>query len=347
MPDDVPPVSRAPGYRPAVPGDDALVPWPADFGQRFTVFVDTEEEFDWAAPLSRDARATTAVAAIPAAHARFAAAGVPLGFMIDHPIVSDPAAVDILRRVLEDGQSSIGTQLHPWVNPPFDEAVTAQNSFPGNLPPALEAAKMDVLTAAITDAFGKAPRAYRAGRYGIGPNTIGLLAARGYALDSSMRARYDYTAAGGPDFSAIGNHAFRLGGLVELPLTTVFTGRWRGQGPLLYPALGRVPRARGVMARSDLLARVALTPEQMPLRDALQAVQIAVESGVKVLNFSFHSPSLVPGHTPYVRDAADLAAFERWWDGVLALLDRLGVRPTGLDALIDAAQGLPSSPPLR
>lgn len=331
------PTARVSGYRPAVPTDDQIVRWPGDFGQRFIVFVDTEEEFDWARPFSRDARATSAVAAIPAAHARFAAAGVPLAFMIDHPIVSDPRAVDILRRTLEDGQSSIGTQLHPWVNPPFDEAVTAVNSFPGNLPLALEAAKIDVLTATIADAFGTAPRAYRAGRYGIGPATIGLLADRGYRLDSSIRARYNYSAQGGPDFTAIGNQAFRTGGLIELPLTTVFTGRLRRQGPSLYPLLGLVSRGRGLMARSGLLSRVALTPEQMPLADALEAVQVAVEDGVDVLNFSFHSPSLVPGHTPYVRDSADLAAFYRWWDAVFALLDRLGVRPIGLDALIAAA----------
>ncbi len=337
MSDTIPPTTRAAGYRPAVPTDDQRVRWPPDFGRRFIVFVDTEEEFDWNAPFSRDARATSAVAAIPAAHTRFATAGVPLAFMIDHPIVSDPAAVDILRRTLEDGQSSIGTQLHPWVNPPFDEAVTPVNSFPGNLPAALEAAKIDVLTAAITDAFGTAPRAYRAGRYGIGPHTIDLLADRGYRLDSSIRARYDYSTDGGPDFTAIDNYAFRTGGLIELPLTTVFTGRLRGQGSSLYPLLGRVPRGRGLMARSGLLARVALTPEQMPLRDALEAVRVAVDDDLAVLTFSFHSPSLVPGHTPYVRDSADLAAFYRWWDAVFALLDRLGVRPIGLDVLTAAA----------
>lgn len=324
-------------YRPAPPRDDALIRWPDALGTRFMVWVDTEEEFDWNAPLSRDSRATTAVAAIPAAHARFAGAGVPLAFMIDHPVVSDPVAVDILRRVIEDGQSSIGTQLHPWVNPPFDETVSTFNSFPGNLPHATEAAKLDVLTEAIATAFGSPPRAYRAGRYGIGPRTIGLLAQRGYRLDSSMRARYDYSAEGGPDFSAIGNDAFRLGGVIELPLTTVFTGRMRTRGASLYPALGKVPRSRGVFARTGLLARVALTPEQMPLRDALEAVRIAIDDGVTVLNFSFHSPSLVPGHTPYVRDRADLKAFEGWWDAVLALLDAKGVRPIGLDALIDAA----------
>jgi hypothetical protein len=55
-----------------------------------------------------------------------------------------------------------------------------------------------------------------------------------------------------------------------------------------------------------------------------------------VLNFSFHSPSVAPGHTPYVRDAADLARFFRWWDAALDLLDRLGVRPASLDDLLTA-----------
>lgn len=306
-------------------------------GQRFIVFVDTEEEFDWSAPLSRDCRLTTATAALPAAHRRFADRGVPLSFMVDHPIVADPRSVDLLRRIVEDGKSAIGTQLHPWVNPPFDEAVTPRNSFPGNLPEAQEAAKIDVLTDAIEAAFGRRPRAYRAGRYGIGPNTLRLLSARGYALDSSVRSRYCYAQEGGPDFRMVGNAAYRAHGLVELPLTTVFTGRLRRLGQPLHDALARVPRGRGAFARAGLLSRVALTPEEMPLADALEAVRIAVGEGERVLNFAFHSPSLKPGHTPYVRDAADLAAFYAWWSAVFDLLDRRGVTPIGLDALIAAA----------
>lgn len=337
MPVRDPPVNVAGGYRPPLPAPADLIAWPADFGTRFTVFVDTEEEFDWHAPLSRESRATTAVAALPATHARFAAAGVPLNFMIDHPIVSNPAAVDILRSLIGQGGTTIGTQLHPWVNPPFDEAVTPHNSFPGNLPMTLEAAKLDSLTAAITDAFGVPPIAYRAGRYGIGPQTVALLAARGYRIDSSMRARYSYASEGGPDFSAIDNAPFRIGGMIELPLTTIFTGLLRRAGQPLYARLGQVPRGRGLFARTGMLARVALTPEGMPLADALEAVRIALGEGLPLLNFSFHSPSLVPGHTPYVRDRTDLAAFDRWWDKVLAMLDLRGGRPITLADLLTAA----------
>lgn len=326
------------GFAPAAPDPAQHVVWPADFGQRYTIFVDTEEEFDWDAPFDRTQRAVTATAAIPAASRRFAAWGAPLTFLVDHPIATDPAAIDAIQAALADGASAVGAQLHPWVNPPFDEAVTAANSFAGNLPRDLEVAKLRILTQAIGDAFGEAPRTYRAGRYGLGPHTLELIAALGYRIDSSMRSRYDYTRQGGPDYRAIGNQAFRTfdGAIVELPLTTVYTGALRGRGPAIDRAVSRVPRMAGVLARTGLLGRVALTPEDMPVDDALEAIRIAVDEGLPLLNFSFHSPSLVPGHTPYVRDAVDLAEFWRWWESVLTLLDSRGVRSASQSDLLSA-----------
>ena len=336
MPSDA--LSRA--YRPAPPAPAALIDWPASFGQRFTVTVDTEEEFDWQAPLTRQGHATTAIAALPDADRRLREGGAELAYMVDWPVAASEAASATLRRLADDHGATIGAQLHPWVNPPFDEALTAANSFPGNLPPALEAAKLDRLTDMIADRIGRRPIAYRAGRYGIGAATLELLAARGYRLDSSMRARYDYSDAAGPDFGAIGNQAFRTGpggAIVELPLTTVYTGAARSGGAWLDRRLARVPHGRGVFARTGLLARVALTPEDMPVADALEAVRIALGEGVAILNFSFHSPSLAPGHTPYVRDAADLAAFFGWWDKVLGLLAERGARAITFDAVVMAA----------
>jgi peptidoglycan/xylan/chitin deacetylase (PgdA/CDA1 family) len=321
-------------YREPAPQPADLVRWPDAFGTRFIVFVDVEEEFDWRAPLDRRHRATTAMRAFLPAHRRFRDRGVALTCMVDYPIACDPAAVEVLARAAEDGRTEVGTQLHAWVNPPFGDGP---EPYPGALPAALEGAKLDRLTDAITAAFGRRPRAYRAGRYGIGPNTRALLAARGYRLDSSVRARYDYSADGGPDFRAVGNHAYRAAGVVELPLTTAFTGWGRPGGAGLYDALGRVPHGRGMAARAGLIERVALTPEDMPLPAALRALDAAVEEGVRLLVFSFHSPSLAPGHTPYVRDADDLAAFHGWWAAVLARLGALGVANASLAEVIAAA----------
>ncbi|MDB5678134.1 polysaccharide deacetylase family protein [Sphingomonas bacterium] len=325
-----------PGFRPQPPAD--LIAWASDFGTRFVVFVDVEEEFDWNGSLSRDNRSVEAVGALPDAHARFAAAGVPLALMLDHPVAADARAIDLIGPLLTGG-SVVGAQLHPWVTPPFDEALTPRNSFAGNLPRELEAAKLDALTDAIATAFGARPTAYRAGRYGIGLNTFDLLAERGYRLDSSMRPGFDYAPQGGPDFGAVGNHAFDFGGLIELPSTTVFTGLARGGGMGLYRAGGRMPKGRALLARTRLLQRIPLTPEGIPVAEALEAVRVAVGNDLRVLSFAFHSPSLAPGHTPYVRDAADLRSFWDWWDRVLAELNRLRVRPCGLAELIEAAGG--------
>ncbi|MCW3836874.1 polysaccharide deacetylase family protein [Sphingomonas canadensis] len=334
---------RRGAYRAPAPSAQALVDWPESFGNRFSIFVDTEEEFDWGRPLQRESSETRAIAALPRLHRRFAERGVPSVYLVDYPVAADPAAVETIAALIaEDGRSTVGTQLHPWVMPPFEEEVNGFNSFAGNLPEALERAKLTLLTETIAKAFGAPPLIYRAGRYGIGPRTAGLLAELGYRIDSSMRSAYDYSAEGGPDFTAIRNAAFRFGpgdALVELPLTTIFTGRLRKAGAGLFHALGRVPHARGVAARLGLLSRVALTPEDMPIADALEAIRIAAGEGERLLNFSYHSPSAEPGHTPYVRDAADLAAFDRWWDSALDLLDRLGFRPASQADLIAAACG--------
>lgn len=319
------------GYRVLPPAPGALVAWPEWFGIRFIVTVDVEEEFDWHAPLDPRHRSTTAMAVFPAAHRRFLAAGVPLLCFADYPVATDPAAVDALRDLVADGRSTVGAQLHAWVTPPD---TGAGESYAGNLPEAMEAAKLDAITAALEVAMGERPVAYRAGRYGIGPATHELLAARGYRLDSSVRARYNYRADGGPDFSAVGNAAWRDRALIMLPLTTVFTGTLRRAGPRLYPTLGR---GRGVAARLGVLERVALTPEDMPLTAALRAIDGALGDGERLLCLSFHSPSLEPGHTPYVRDAADLRLFWAWWDGVLGHLARRGVTSASLGDVLAAA----------
>lgn len=315
------------------------VRWPETFGTRFTIFVDVEEEFDWSAPLAADQRAVSNVAALPAADRRLRDLGGLPAYLVDHPVATDPAAIDVLLELAGRPSGEIGAQLHPWVNPPIEEPASAGAGYVGNLPAASERAKLQALTSAISAAVGRTPRVYRAGRYGIGPATLALLADAGFLIDSSMRARFDYRADGGPDFSGVGAAAFRNGpedAILEMPLTTVFTGVLRAIGPGLYPRLRGRRLARGGLARAGLLSRVPLTPEGVPVEDALEAVRVALGEGLRVLNFAFHSPSLVPGNTPYVRDTRDLGALLGWWDAVLQLLARRGVTAASVDDVVRA-----------
>lgn len=311
---------------------------PDEFGRRFMVFCDTEEEFDWSKPQRRDQRSTTHVKSMGEAHRRLRALGAHPVYLVDHPIATDPGAIELLAPLQDAGECDIGTQLHPWVNPPFDEEVNLFNTFSGNLPRELERAKLQCLTDVIERGFGRRPVAYRAGRYGVGPNSAELLGELGYQLDVSVRAGFDYSSEGGPDFSGVKPLPHRVGKLLEVPLSFAYLGALRGLGPRLFPHTARVPLVRGGLAKTGLLNRVPLTPEGVPLQEALAAVERLLDDGLQVLSISYHSPSVEPGHTPFVRDAADLADFYRWWDGVLGLLSRRGVTSCSVGEVLEAAK---------
>src|SRR3546814_17978186 len=63
-----------------------------DFGTRFMLFVDTEEEFDWNAPFRRTGHGVTALQGMERGQAYFAAAGVQPVYVTDYPVVGSDAA---------------------------------------------------------------------------------------------------------------------------------------------------------------------------------------------------------------------------------------------------------------
>ncbi len=135
------------------------------------VVVDTEEEFDWGRPFSRDNVATASVPAQARAQAVFDRFGIVPTYMMTYPVATDPAAIDYFGGLQRAGKARIGAHLHPWVTPPHEEEVTVRNSYACNLPPELEARKIDVLTRTIEQNFGARPTVFKAGRYGYGRNT--------------------------------------------------------------------------------------------------------------------------------------------------------------------------------
>lgn len=278
------------------------------------VIVDTEEEFAWDRPFDRANIGTTSVAAQPLMHERvFDRFGIVPAYMVDWPVATAPQAVATLRSLLQEGRCEIGTQLHPWVSPPHEEQVTRFNSYAGNLPRELELAKLRMLTNAIGEAFGRAPTAFKAGRYGLGPHSAEAVAALGYEIDASVVPYTRFDDEGAPDFRAFDEHPywFDAGGrrLLELPVTTGYAGWLRGMGRQLFDLaeqpLARALRAKGMLARTRALERIRLSPEVASGAEMRRLTRALRANGCEVFSLTYHSPSLVPGHTPYVRDTAD------------------------------------------
>ena len=333
--------------RPAAPD---FVRFPAGTPPRFLVTIDTEEEFDWAVPLRRDGHGLETIASFARFQQFCEGFGVVPLFLIDYPVATAPATAAVLGAALAAGKAEVGIHLHPWVNPPFDEDLSEFNSFAGNLPEPVERAKFCRLRDAIEGNLGISPLIYRAGRYGAGPNSAGILGAAGIAIDTSVRPLFDYSATGGPDYGDHPRRPYWLDrekGLLELPVTSIYGGLLRRWGARIYPRLWREPRLRGAMAHARLLERIPLTPEGITAAEARRGIDAALAEELPLLTFSFHSPSLAPGHTPYVRTAADLDAFYGWWREIFAHLAHRGVAPTcvrDLTASLGLARQAPAEP---
>ncbi|NQX94176.1 MAG: WalW protein [Erythrobacter sp.] len=338
-PDDRTPSTSASLLRP--PASGAVASFTEDFGQRVLLTVDTEEEFDWNGSFQRSGYGLEHVSEL----ARFQSFCEEIGahpvYLVDWPITEAPKAVEIIGDAVARGKAELGMQLHPWVNPPFDEELSAHNSFPGNLSPELEAAKFHALLEQIETTFGTRPVMYRAGRYGVGPNTANLLSEAKISLDTSIRALFDYSAQGGPDFSGhppVPYWTSEDRSVLELPITSTYWGILRQQGPALHRLQRHVPTFFAGFSRFKLLERIALTPEGVTIEEAIRGVDIALDDGLPLLVLSFHSPSLAPGFTPYAPDQAGVEAIYAWLRAVYAYLGQRGVQNARAAQVIEATR---------
>lgn len=323
----------------ALPDQGQMARFAPDFGRRALLTIDTEEEFDWTAPFRREGHGVTHIPALARFQGFCEELGIAPVYLIDWPIANHPEAIELLRDAAQRATAEIGIQLHPWVNPPFEEEVTEANSYAGNLPPVLEDAKFRALHDQIENVFGRPPAIYRAGRYGLGPSTAKLLGELGMRFDTSVRARFDYRDQQGPDYSRhpvepywSGNN----GSVLELPLTTMYCGPLRGLATGSERLRKHLPTVFGVLSRLGLLERIPLTPEGITIDEAKRAIDVALEQGLELLVLSFHSPTLAPGKTPYTSTAADVESVYDWFTQIYDYLAHLGVLPTTI-ADIDAA----------
>jgi hypothetical protein len=281
-----------------------------------TVIIDTEAEFNWSGPFSRDLMGVENIRRLESAQQLFERFGIKPAYLVDYAVSSQREGYEPMRELLADGRSEIGAHLQPWETPPFEEETTESNSFLGNLAVDLQRRKLMRLTQMVEETFGTRPRVYKAGRYGVGPATADLLAELGYLIDLSVLPGTDLRDRHGPDFRhcPIRPYWFGRGGdLLEIPMTVGIAGVLAPIASSSYPYLAsrglRWLHLPGVMARLGLLERIALTPEGVNFAEMRRLTEALMRRGHRSFTLSYHSPSLMPGSTPYVRDAKELEAF--------------------------------------
>ncbi|PYO43848.1 MAG: hypothetical protein DMD29_01590 [Gemmatimonadetes bacterium] len=278
--------------------------------------------------------------------------GVRPTYFTAYQVAAEHGAAEVLREVCDGGRGEIAAHLHPWNTPPLTEAFVPRNSMLKNLPAELQLAKLRRLTTVLEEAFESTPRAFRAGRYGLGRDTVAALLCCGYRVDSSVSPFLSLERLDdGPTFVGAPMVPYRLapdrdvrqpapeGKLLEVPLSHGFNrgpfSFWDPASRFLDAAPFRWLHLGGLAARAGLVKRIVLCPELASVADMLTLSRRLLEQGVRHLQLSWHSPSLKPGLSPFTATAADVA---RLYAAVEAYLDGLSqITPLTFATVSEAA----------
>ena len=254
-------------------------------------------------------------------------------YLLSPELLRDAASVDQLAALA--GEAELGTHLHGEFSAPGAHEPEVTLAFQRDYPVALERAKLTSLTEAFVTAFGVPPRSFRAGRFGIGAHTIGILEHLGYEVDSSITPSIDWGAACAaglsfrdaptqpyhPDVTAPARRG--ASHLLEVPVTirpSRFPGLRRWRQRWLRPTRGT---ARGLIALA---------------RDEIAA---ATPTAPVVLNAMLHNVEVVPGASPYAADEPGARRILARLEALLAFAAREGVAVVGLcdvPAILGAAR---------
>ena len=288
------------------------------------VSIDTEED-DWGVYKPVGHRLTN-IAYLPELQDLFDSYKIKPTYLIDFPVAADETHREFFKIVHYTGRAEIGAHLHPWNTPPFGEELTAHNSMMKNLPPDLQKRKITNLSNLIERKLGIRPTSFRAGRFCFNQLTLSTLVELNYFVDSSVTPFVDWeTDCGGINFHGYPHYPYQIplkqepksheqgGRLWEVPVTIGFNHVPFKLYASIYDLLGkdrlRVLRLRGLAHRVGLLKRIWLSPELSGYKEMQQLSRVTIRLGIPVLNLFFHSTSLAPGLSPFVKTDQGRRAF--------------------------------------
>jgi len=252
--------------------------------------------------------------------------GIKPTYLLSYQVALCDWAVNILAKILAEGKCEIGAHLHPWNTPPLRESLSERNSMLLNLPYELQKEKLIALTDQIKKAFGIRPQSFRAGRWGLGSETIDALIACDYRVDSSVTPMMSWSDYGdGPKFQGVGIEPYRLPYesdrmnkndchfILEVPLSIGFN-RWPFEfWQKIFLGLEkkwlRFLHPIGILYHTKLLRKIWLSPEGSSADEMITLSKLMIKHGKRILNLTFHSNALLPGKGPFIKNVKELEEF--------------------------------------
>jgi hypothetical protein len=242
----------------------------------------------------------------------FATYGAKPTYLVSPEVLRDERCTKELRSI---GPScELGAHLHGEYAEPgaWDPDVTRdfQRDYDGDL----ERQKLTYLTDQFIRAFDHQPVSFRAGRFGIGSRTIGILEELGYSVESSVTPCIDWSSSGakGLSFEGAPTQPYRpdhedparegASKLLEIPVTI------RRRLLNSIPGIGKriEPRwLRPTWTTGEAMVRLA--------EDEIAEARRAAPGRAVILNAMLHNTEIMPNTSPYAKNEP----------GARIILDRL------------------------
>jgi len=250
-------------------------------------------------------------------------------YLLSSEVIRDAPSADVLDSL--PGGYELGTHLHGEYVEGAGPVPSVTSDFQRDYPREVERGKLRLLTEQFSSTFGYRPRSFRAGRFGVGENSMPLLEELGYAVDSSVTPFVEWTSAGarGLSFAGAPTQPYRPdrslparpgdGAILEVPVT-IHPNRLHD-----LPIVGRFLPARWLrptFSSEHALVEIA--------RDEIGRAREESPSRPVILNAMFHNVEIVPGASPYAaNDRACRRILERL-AGLLRFAEREGICGVGL-----------------
>jgi len=252
--------------------------------------------------------------------------GVKPTYLLSYQVTSCDWAVNILAKILAEGKCEIGAHLHPWNTPPLKETLSDRNSMLLNLPYELQKEKLKTLTDQIKKAFGIRPQSFRAGRWGLGSETIDALIACGYRVDSSVTPMTSWSDYGdGPEYNEVRIEPYWMPSesdrmdengrhfILEVPVSIGFNRWpfefWQNIHLLLQKNWLKYLHPVKLFRSTGLLCKIGLFPEGSSTDEMITLSKVVIKHKKRFLNLTFHSNSLLPGKGPFIKNVKELEEF--------------------------------------
>jgi len=301
----------------------------------FLVTIDTEED-QWS-DYTRDGQTLKNIESIPKLQSLFEKYGARPTYFISYPVATDPKSIDIFKDIAELKNGEIGAHCHPWNTPPFLEEMNTKNSMLCNLDSDLQYQKLKALTDTIKENIGVIPVSFRAGRWGYNSDVAINLFKLGYQTDSSLTPFMNWEIFSGPDLSTSPQTPFffnpeqpfepkKNGSMLQVPVSIGFNRNCFQLSHRFYSMVEKNKYSKkifiGGFSRLGIFKKKWLSPENSTSEEMISLICILKKKGYKYLNLMFHSNSLLPGKTPFVKNSEDLDAFIGRIETVLAYAAR-------------------------